>query len=84
MITDIRLGAYNGLHLVVARRTPIPAIVITGFPDSTLEAEARRMGAEFLVETDLAGRTSVAHRTQTVGNGAAEPFNRPGAGSASV
>jgi len=50
LITDIRLGAYNGLHLVVARRTPIPAIVITGFPDSALEAEARRMGAEFLVK----------------------------------
>jgi FixJ family two-component response regulator len=50
LITDIRLGAYNGLHLVVARRVPIPAIVITGFPDSALEAEARRMGADFLVK----------------------------------
>jgi DNA-binding response OmpR family regulator len=50
MITDVRLGAYNGLHLIVARPTPIPAIVITGFPDPTLEAEARRMGADFLIK----------------------------------
>ena len=50
LITDVRLGAYNGLHLVVARPTPIPAIVITGFPDRVLEADARRMGAEFLVK----------------------------------
>jgi DNA-binding response OmpR family regulator len=50
VITDVRLGAFNGLHLLVARRTLIPAIVITGFPDRALEADARRMGAEFLVK----------------------------------
>lgn len=50
LITDVRLGAYNGLHLLVGRPKPIPAIVITGFADPVLEADARRMGSEFLVK----------------------------------
>jgi len=50
LITDVRLGAHNGLNLLVIRPQPIPAIVITGFDDPVLEADARRMGAEFLVK----------------------------------
>lgn len=50
LITDVRLGAHNGLNLLVVRPQPIPAIVITGFDDPVLEADARRMGAEFLVK----------------------------------
>jgi twitching motility two-component system response regulator PilH len=51
LIVDIRLGAYNGLHLVVRERLAHPerpVIMTTGFPDALLEAEARRYGAEFL------------------------------------
>jgi CheY-like chemotaxis protein len=50
LITDIRLDEYNGLHLVAMAPRPIPAIVITGFADASVEADARRLGAEFLVK----------------------------------
>jgi DNA-binding response OmpR family regulator len=51
LIVDIRLGPYNGLHLVVRERLAhpeVPVIMTTGFPDALLEAEARRYGAEFM------------------------------------
>jgi DNA-binding NtrC family response regulator len=48
LITDIRLGEYNGLQLVINRPAHIPVIVITGFPDTVLESEAIRYGAVFL------------------------------------
>lgn len=50
LITDIRLDPYNGLHLIAMAPRPIPAIVVTGFADPTLEADARRMGADFLLK----------------------------------
>ena len=50
LITNIRLDGYNGLQLLATRVTPIPAIVITGFRDQVLEAEARQMGADFFVK----------------------------------
>lgn len=51
LIVDIRLGAYNGLHLAVRERLTHPECAIiatTGYPDSVLEAEARSYGAEFI------------------------------------
>lgn len=48
LIADVRLGAFNGLQLVINYR--VPAIVITGYADSVLEAEARRVGADYLVK----------------------------------
>ena len=50
LLVDIRLGDYNGLHLVAMRRDPIPAVVLTGFADPAIEADARRLGAEFLLK----------------------------------
>lgn len=50
LITDIRLGAFNGLQLIAMSSRPIPAIVTTGFPDLVLEAEARQSGAKFLLK----------------------------------
>jgi DNA-binding response OmpR family regulator len=48
LIADVRLGSFNGLQLVINYR--VPAIVITGHADNVLEAEARRVGAEYLVK----------------------------------
>ena len=48
LITEIRLDSYNGLHLIAMAPKPIPAIVITGYPDRAVEADARRLGAEYL------------------------------------
>src|SRR5215471_13461349 len=50
LITDIRLDAYNGLHIIVMAPTPIPAIVLTNISDPVIEADARRFGAEYLVK----------------------------------
>jgi DNA-binding response OmpR family regulator len=50
LIADVRLGSFNGLQLVISGPSRIPAIVITGYADAVLEAEARRGGAEYLVK----------------------------------
>lgn len=53
MITDVRLGAYNGLQLALyarARHPGMPVIVLTGFEDPTLREEAERSGAVFLIK----------------------------------
>jgi DNA-binding response OmpR family regulator len=50
LLVDVRLEEYNGLHLVAMRQEPIPAIVLTGFADPSIEADARRLGAEFLLK----------------------------------
>jgi DNA-binding response OmpR family regulator len=48
LITEIRLDSYNGLHLIAMAPKPIPAVVITGYADRAVEADARRLGAEYL------------------------------------
>jgi DNA-binding response OmpR family regulator len=50
LITDIRLGEFNGLHLAAANRTEVPVIVITGYPDPVLEEVARTFNADFLLK----------------------------------
>ncbi len=53
VIVDVRLGAYNGLQLVVlAQSVPSPpaAIVTSGFEDRVLEEEARILNAPFLLK----------------------------------
>ena len=51
LITELRLGAFNGLHLVIRGQSASPTIIPiihTEFPDPILRAEAHRLGAEFL------------------------------------
>ena len=53
LLTDIRLGAYNGLQLAIFardRHPGLPVIVLTGYEDPTLRDEATRSGAHFLVK----------------------------------
>lgn len=50
LITDVRLDSFNGLHLLATAVRPIPSIVITGFDDPCIEADARKFGADFLVK----------------------------------
>jgi FixJ family two-component response regulator len=50
LITDVRLEDSNGLHLVAVNPKQIPVIVVTGYPDRALEADARRFGAAFLLK----------------------------------
>ena len=57
LVTDIRLGRYNGLQLAVTRPSTTALIVISGHPDPTLEAETLRLGGQFMLKpvgaTDL-------------------------------
>lgn len=50
LISDIRLGEYNGLQLLVATPDPVPTIIVTAYQDPVLEAEARANGALFLLK----------------------------------
>jgi DNA-binding NtrC family response regulator len=53
LITDVRLGAFNGMQLVVLGRLQHPdmtAIVCTGFDDPVLRTDAAKHGAEYLLK----------------------------------
>jgi len=53
LITGLRLGPYNGLHLILRSRADHPdmaAIVTTQHSDPVLEAEAHRQQASFLLK----------------------------------
>ena len=61
LITDLRLGEYNGLHLVLVAKHQHPkvlAIVAAETADDVLQREARSMDATYIVrperEQDLA------------------------------
>jgi hypothetical protein len=78
LITEIKLGAYNGLHLAIrAQALGTPAVVI-GDPDPVLEADAKRQRALYVTPPidpvrvlsmvsellDAAGRTRRSPRKQ--------------------
>ena len=50
LLTDVRLGEYNGLQLLIDGPVPPSTIVMTGFDDPLLESEAHRFGARWLVK----------------------------------
>lgn len=50
VVTDLRLGGFNGLQLLIFSPSPVPAIVVTGFADPVLEEQARRLGATFVLK----------------------------------
>ena len=53
LVTDVRLGAYNGLQLAVIARDKDPAlgiIVFSGFDDPVLRAEAAELRATYLLK----------------------------------
>jgi DNA-binding NtrC family response regulator len=53
VIAEVRLGAYNGLHLALrARAKGIPAVVF-GEADAATEREARQVGAAYFSPFDL-------------------------------
>jgi len=50
LIADVRIGLSNGLQLIAMANVPLPAIVITGFADPSIEADARALGADFMLK----------------------------------
>ena len=88
LITDLRLGQYNGLHLVLRTRNTYPemaALVTSRVADPVLEAEAVRQHAQFvlspLTETQLL--EAVASSLDSVGlkpapsDGGIQPVKTP-------
>jgi DNA-binding NtrC family response regulator len=58
LITDVRLGAFNGLQLAVMARDMYPdmrLIVFSGFDDPVLRADAEQIGAAYLVKPVVSG-----------------------------
>lgn len=59
LLTDVRLGAFNGLQLAVIARDLQPdmkLIVYSGFDDPVLRAEAERIRAHYVVKPITAGQ----------------------------
>ncbi len=53
LITDVRLGAYNGLQLAVVMRSTCltcPIVVLSAFDDPTLRLEAAHLHAVYLAK----------------------------------
>src|SRR5215217_7779090 len=53
MVTDIRLGAFNGLQLAVIARDKHPEmriLVFSGFDDPVLREEADHLGASYVLK----------------------------------
>jgi DNA-binding NtrC family response regulator len=56
LITDVRLGGSNGLHLVVMTKLRHPemiAVVMTGYDDIVLKKDAEAVGAHYVVKPIL-------------------------------
>jgi CheY-like chemotaxis protein len=53
IVSDIRLPNFTGIELLeglLCAREPIPTILITGFPDARIRADAEELGAECVIE----------------------------------
>ncbi len=50
LLVDVRLGAFNGFQLLSTGQVQIPAIVVTGFDDLVLRADADAFGATYVVK----------------------------------
>ena len=53
LLVDIRIGSFNGLHLVHLARRLYPSMTVvamTGFDDPVLRAEAENVGATFFLK----------------------------------
>jgi DNA-binding response OmpR family regulator len=74
LIADVRLGAFNGLQLLMANLHSLPAIMISGFADPVLEAEARKAGAEYMVKPIDPARLLILVEQKVAG---ARPEHRP-------
>jgi DNA-binding response OmpR family regulator len=62
LIADVRLGEFNGLQLIIGQEAAPRTIVVTGFADAVLEADARRAGAYYLLKPiDVSKLLAIVH-----------------------
>jgi DNA-binding response OmpR family regulator len=63
LVTDVRLGAYNGLHLIVlAAPSVVAKIALSAVVDPVIQREAERLGARFVVKPTKAASVSALLR----------------------
>ena len=84
LVTEVRLGAYNGLQLALRAGSVTPrvtVIVTSGYPDSVLQRDAERVGATFALKPlDGAELLAAVYRTalrRPNASGALEPIRAP-------
>jgi len=84
LVTEIRLEAYNGLHLVLrglSKRPHMMVVVTSAFMDPVLRLEAERLGATFVPKPVAASElVAAAYRTalgQPNPDGTLEPIRAP-------
>jgi len=69
LITDVRLGAYNGLQLISLATSPMIKIALSAFPDPVIRRDAEHAGARFVVKpadcTSVSALLGQAERTTT-------------------
>src|SRR5688572_27816620 len=62
LISEVRLGEYNGLHLALRAQAHGVPVVLLGEPDHVLQREAAQLGAVYLPrELDAQQLLSVVH-----------------------
>jgi DNA-binding NtrC family response regulator len=72
LITDVRLGAFNGLQLAVIGRDTYPdirLIVFSGFDDPVLRTEAEHVGATYMVKPVTGAQLLAILRQAPAGDG---------------
>jgi DNA-binding NtrC family response regulator len=73
LVTDVRLGAFNGIQLAVIAHDTRPdtrIIVFSGFDDPVLREEAAHLGASYLVKPVTAD-----HLLELIGDGTHKAVN---------
>jgi DNA-binding NtrC family response regulator len=68
LLTDVRVGEYNGLQLAMLFRTYSPngrLVVITGFDDSVIKQEVGRLRGKFFVKPVQLTRLAEAFPAET-------------------
>lgn len=78
LIADVRLGWYNGLHLILRSRLDHPevaAVLTHTVMDAVLEAEARKAGASYLV-TPVDPAVLLASVGRLIAQPASEPSSK--------
>ena len=84
LVTTIRLGAYNGLHLALRGRAENPRMVIivtSSVPDAVLQRDAEEVGATFVLKPvtprDLLAAIYRTALRQPHADGSLEPVRTP-------
>ena len=71
LVAALRLSDSNGLQLLASCPRAMPAILLSDFPDHALEAEARHLGADYLVSPVAPGDLVALVRQKLAGADAA-------------